>query len=523
MATPDKPGRRSPYPATALLAALASARAAGSLAQALKKLHEDPLLWERCRASYRGASKGVELPPVPPRREQLRYFRDRLLDKPEPLVNLKARFMRLAVGQVRLQGNMISGVQPNGADPDERHTIYGDGVIIKPFSEVREVVHPRTGEKVVLGSRGKPEAELTRKSRPRLQTWISDTEEDGKQARGLNMVAIHTWTSAGRVVLGTGSAMAAEQWAVLDLVDSIHDIAGDGIHTLIYDRAITGWCVDYLMGARRIQVLSKAVAKGGRNDASAPIPRLDSQVARTVAEFPHYAGAAKDASYLLRRDALSDMVRYNERLPVGMSIYPTTRRNYDQVRSDVVDLEPAVHDTDDGPCVHELVVDDGGLFLVEQHPEESYRVKTWFISCIRSTPFERPDGLWGTRNEYMIPCASGDFAYVRDWLPDGVRFTPADTEKEKASTDRVGWRLRPLCRADDIADWYNGSGSFETGRRRFSERFSRRNDAESFNQWYEAGLLHHGRAATLSQRSQELDFLLAALLNNSITWRRHRA
>jgi hypothetical protein len=48
----------------------------------------------------------------------------------------------------------------------------------------------------------------------------------------------------------------------------------------------------------------------------------------------------------------------------------------------------------------------------------------------------------------------------------------------------------------------------------------RRNDAESYNQWFQTSLPHHGRAATLNVAAQGLDFLLAGLVNNSNTWHR---
>jgi hypothetical protein len=92
-------------------------------------------------------------------------------------------------------------------------------------------------------------------------------------------------------------------------------------------------------------------------------------------------------------------------------------------------------------------------------------VKSRLLPCDRSDRVQRADGLWGTRNTYTVPCVAGDFTYERDWEPT---------------------------------------------------------DAESYNQWYQQSLPHHGRAASESVIGQEYHFLFAALLNNSITWHSHK-
>jgi hypothetical protein len=182
-----------------------------------------------------------------------------------------------------------------------------------------------------------------------------------------------------------------------------------------------------------------------------------------------------------------------------------------------------VHTTADGECEHRLVVDDGALFLVEEDPEEGYDVKARLLPCERSDRFRGPDGRRGTRSRYKVPCPAGDFEYERVWEPAGTRYTPDSVKKDRAPEDRIGWQLRPLNRADDLVEWYNHDVPMhQITRRRFSDIFSRRNDAEAYNQWYQCSLPHHGRAASESIAMQELDFLLAGLLNNSITWHNHK-
>lgn len=522
-------GRQAAYPPIALLAVLAAARATGSLTSAIALLHKDRQLWERCVTAFEQRS-GVRLPPIPPTRDQVLALRDKIVDDPSLLAGLQLRFRVLAVGQARLQGNLTKGVEPNGADPQEAHTIYGDGTIIAKYSDVRHFVDPATGEVHILGSRAKDP------NRARIQELASDTSEDQKVSNGLNMVAMHTWTPSGRVTLGTAVALGGEAWAALELAESLHEIAGDGIHSLVYDRAITGWHVDHLMANCRIQVIGKAV--GASSQQAAWDGTTDDAVRDTVRrrmaekgipEKPEkgrkgHSAFVRDAAFVERRDVLADMLMYHERMPLGLCIYPTSNRNFDLVRSWASELDPQVHDGPDGPCVHRLAVDDGGLYEVEDHPEEDGQaVKTRVLRCHTSTPYRRPDGKWGTNNRYTIDCPHGDIEYERTWKPTGMRYSPAtDKNDRRAPEDAVGWRLRPLSRADDIATWYNdaersGRDHF-AGARPFSDVYSRRNDAESYNEWYQRSLPHHGRAASLNPAAQELDFLLGALLNNTITW-----
>ena len=258
---PKKPGRKADFPPLALVACLTGARITGSVASAVNLLHKDEHLWEQCADAYEQRS-GVRLPPAPPTYDQVRGMRDRIAADPDLLARIQQRFREIAVGQARLQGNLRPGVEPNGAQPLEAHAVYGDGTIIAEYSDVRVVQDPVTKKGVVIGSRA------TNPEQARVQRTVSDTKQDDKDSRGLNMVALHTWTTSGRVTLGTAVALGAEAWAAMDLIESLHKIAGDGIHSLIYDRAITGWHVDALMANCRIQVIGKAVGVGSRKAVS---------------------------------------------------------------------------------------------------------------------------------------------------------------------------------------------------------------------------------------------------------------
>ena len=251
---------------------------------------------------------------------------------------------------------------------------------------------------------------------------------------------------------------------------------------------------------------------------------LQDAVNRRLAE--HKAEPTNDNLFLLRREVLADMLRYHDRLPLGVCIYPTSKRNFDLVHSFARELDPIVHQLAEGDCTHRVALDDGGLFEVTEDPDnETKLVKVRLLRCHKSTPYQRSNGKWGVLNRYTIPCSGGDFEHERTWEPVGTRHTP-DSGDDRAPTDPIGWRLRPLSRADDIAAWYNaeepGRDDHWTSARPFSAIFSRRNDAESFNEFYQQSLPHHGRANCLDTAGQELDFLLGALLGNTITWANRR-
>ncbi len=500
-------GRRSHYSTAILLAMAAASRVTGSQSSALRVLIDEPRLWQECRQAVNGRTEGGSRVP-PPSRDNVLYFRKALIEHPDALGRLQDRFRMMALSQARQLGNLTQGQAVNWAQPDPRHVVYGDGTVIAPHTNVRRMHHPVTGALILDGSRA------SNPSRARVQQAFSALEEDGKDKHGLNMVALHTWTSAGRVVLGTGVAMRAESWAMLDLLDDVAVKAQGGVHSLVYDRAITGWHVDHLMANHRIQLIGKGVASGGGpNDFG-----FDDRIRHEVEQ--HNLRMSHPLASVLRRDVIERIVRSQDHIPVGLSIYPTTGAKYDYSRSAVVELPPAVHDTAAGPCRHDLVVDDGGLFVAAPHPDEPIMVKTQHLRCDSSIPVQRSNGRWGTETTWTIPCQHGAFTYRRTWTPDGVRHRPRAVGEKIDTTvsDPIGWKLRPLSRCDDVTHWYNDGARDRGHDLAFSRIYGVRNDAESYNQWFQSNLFHKGRAATLDPRSQELDWLLAAVVNNVRTW-----
>jgi hypothetical protein len=406
----------------------------------------------------------------------------------------------------RRLGNLVSGYEPDWAAPDARHTIYGDGTYLTPYSDVRAVRDPITGEIHYLGSRATQRpARLARE-----KELTKSTLDDKAHLRGINHVALYTWTGSGRVVLTTGQAFGAESTEALRLIDQIAELAGDGIHTLVYDRAITGWIVDYLMARHRIQTIGKGVARAATSaleDAIKPVHGLgkDEQTAamkRLAAE--HGVELTRDIAPLLRPRILDRIANLGQPQPVGTSVYPTTN-GYDVVRGKYFWLKPVTHQTSSGECVHDIVVDDGALYNVFPDPEHGWAMKSTNAECLTSRPSRRGRSGWTVTSTWRIPCELEPFEHTTCWSPSSRREPSPHHEDAHTHLPTAMRELRPLSRADGA---------------RFAAVHGRRNDSESFNNWYKNTLDHRGRAASLRPARQDVDFLTGGLLNNSNTWSR---
>ncbi len=507
LAKPGARGRKSPYGPECLLLAVIVARVIGSTLGGIRLLSAEGL-WERCMHNVALMTDREGLPATPPNRAQIQYFRDKIAASPEVQAEMEQVFRRGALAQAQHLGNLQAGVEPDWANPARQHVIHGDGTILSPYTDVRSVVHPRTGELIALGSRAASYATA------RIPKGCFDNLADGKSARGTNFVSMHTWTRAGRVVLGNATAAGSELWAALELTEAIAEQADGGVHTLVYDRAVSGWPVDFLMGKHRVQVLGKAVGRSSRttrsaeddwdvdNDAQAEVTWVKDRAERLAAEYD--AEPTPAVVQILRQDVLATIFYDKQPQPVGTSLYKTSR-GFDVVFSKHWPVPAASHNTPDGSCDHELVVDDAALFAVGNHPRDDYDVKLAHIPCASSRGSRRADGLWRRVSTYVIPCVQGDFLYTRTWEPNGTFHGPDSPKASRTPSDRAEADLRPLSRAD---------------KDRFDDVFSRRNDSESYNEWFQKTLPHHGRVGTETLPAQQLDFLSAAVLNNALTWDR---
>jgi hypothetical protein len=331
---------------------------------------------------------------------------------------------------------------------------------------------------------------------------------------GINHVAYHVTTEHGPIVLGTKATLGAEQWAALDLLDALGEIAGDGIHYVLHDRIYTGWLIDYLYQQWRYLVINKSVGRAVNDqrtvDGEFSIETLLQERARRLAA--EHAVEQKNAPVMqyLSGHAARQLAESGEPLPVGTSLYPTTS-GYDLVNGRYWDMGFAVHTTAAGPCRHHLYSDDGGLWQVEVG-EDGYLVKTAHCPSLAADPGTGRHGHT-LRTQWLVTCTRhGDFTHETLWAPRSRRWTQADPEGDRAPRNPALTATRPLSRSDDL----------DPDNRRFAQTANARNHVEGLFAWMKRYGYLNTRAAAYTFGGQELDFLSLAVLRNAITWRRSR-
>jgi len=320
---------------------------------------------------------------------------------------------------------------------------------------------------------------------------------------------MHTWTDVGRVVLATGYALGAESWVATHLMRKVQERADGGVHTVVYDGVVDGWILDWLMGALRIQAVNIVKVRSKTDPDTPTRDRPVRAKPALVASRTHaerlLASAGLDATPELveheRVAAIKALYESNEPLPVGLCIYPRTGgRSFEVVYSRHHQLEDATHTVGDQTCSHQLVIDDGTLYVVEPDIEHQHLLKVAMPTCLSASTDRGPSGAWNRTTTWQIPCTHGDFSHQLTWQPTG-EFRAPGTPRPR--TDPLA-DLRPLSRA------HPGFGAV----------YGRRNDSESYNQWFQASLRHPGTAMSLSLAGQRLDFLMGAVLNNALTYER---
>ena len=194
-------------------------------------------------------------------------------------------------------------------------------------------------------------------------------------------------TQAGWIVLGCQQAFGAEIWAARDLIDSITSLLRDRVHTLVWDRAVTGSHVPDLMATRGILVINKQVARP---------------------KEPAGERRMRDFEAIRRHNS-------HEFLPLGVCVYPTGRPG----GLEVVHSNFYRYDLfREGGCTHDLWVDDGALYDVVQG-WSGRRVKG---AHVVAEGVERVPGEHGMTvlTNWVMPCqrtAAGAHRFSTTWDP----------------------------------------------------------------------------------------------------------
>lgn len=497
-------GARAHYPDICMLAVLAAARAVGGVQPVARELSAaNGAAWKACCERLTARVPHLRLPANPPTRDQVQTFQKRI-ERDGLIEVLEEAFVDASVRMAQWLGHFNPDATPQWVEPDARHTIYGDGTVIKPYSNVTTWRHPGTNEIITRGSRAKDA------SSARVQTIRTDTSLDDKGDRyGINFVSMHTWTSVGRVVLATGHTLGAESWVATDLMRKVQERADGGVHTVIYDGVVDGWIVDWLMGALRVQPVNNIRVKSTKDPDDASPDEFVRRRPALVASQKHAERLLASAGLVPtpelveheRTAAIKRLYDSDEPLPVGLCIYPRTgTKSFEVVYSRNHTLEDARHTVGNRICAHQLVVDDGALYVAEPDIEGEHLLKVAMPKCLAATATRGASGAWSRTTTWQIPCERGDFTHDLTWHPSGVFHARG---AKHPTVDPLG-ELRPLARA------HPGFGAV----------YGRRNDSESYNQWFQASLRHPGTAMSLSLAGQRLDFLMGAVLNNALTYER---
>lgn len=543
-------GVRQKYPTSILLFTAWAARITGSLASAIATLDDD-IVWRRLEDTWsdltNAETKGLRFPPKCPDREQVRHFTRSIIANPnygrpgfETVQRweefLQPKLQEIAIAQAKTQGHLLDDSEVDWTHPRPENTVIGDGTVVTRWSDVEQWTEPATGEIITRGSRAI--------SRPRISDGTALTHDKKSHRHGYNMVSLHTATEHGWIVLGTGCADGAEQWAALDLIGSVAKRAGTGVHTLLYDRVFTGRLLDHMLGRHGIRVINKSVATNRGDSSAGPgldeiltvSSETDTELRRAADVFvanlesedrtqvriadlttdqrTALGNAEKAYGRHTRQSELKELYDKRQALPLGVSLYRSTsakhvtgsraaghRPHFEIIRSAPRFVGSVTHA--DG-CNHLLYTDDGALHSVEADGQHLVKVAT--ATCLSSRRkklgSDREGTIYASEDTWVLPCPNGDLTYSTEWSPEPTHPSQKH-ERPRDSIAAVLSDLRPISRsqANEFADVANA-----------------RNNAESYNAWFKRRLPKYGRAATLSKDSQEFDYIGAACVRNALTF-----
>jgi hypothetical protein len=396
------------------------------------------------------------------------------------------------------------------ADMWVHNTVIGDGTITKRYSKLEEVRLP-DGSIEICGSRATDPS----RQHYRLQCRCTDNSEDGKaDEHGINTTHVGGMTRYGYVVLAVGQVDGSEGAVALDLIDKVlQHLPSTAVHAVVYDRALTGWHPNYVLGTYGIPLIGKASPSSlSRKNAPAHVhnawrtsksARRRGKAAQAKARNTSVRKLGRTERDAAAEQALMDAFSGQNSLgqKVGLTIHRDSQGVPQIVYSAYAELGTATHRTPTGPCVHRLVVDDNTLTVVD----DQYR-KVDHPMLLRSRADLREAGFEVTAT-WQIKCDHGDFEHTETWTPPNDRCPMPEHERKKSTSRQKALGLLRLIPQTDPR-WPTLAGL--------------RNQPESWHKTYKASLPNK-RATSPSGEEQLLQYVAIALLYNSERWYRYQA
>lgn len=492
-------GRPAKYPPLMQFMVVVLSRVYGSQRAALQALNKDGL-WEECCTRYRALVKcDVHLPAAPPTDANMdayvhRHFgipevhlvegemRTTYRAKEESLTLLRSEFTTVALAQALKQGLIPADAGiPDFANPDRRFTFFGDGTWLDPFSKATRGPQGKGGKTVVRDSRA-------RKGRHRIPDVCRRGKIDGKNVVGINNIFIGMWSDAGRIVVAADQTIEAENIKALSMIRDLIERLGDRVHTVVWDKALSGQVLHEFAAHHRTLILTKAVARKSTSVFSDGYTARDSLSAEEAFAVVDSQGC----------------------LPLGTTVQ-TVSGMQTMTRSKFHRVQHPTPELDDCPRGHELWVDGDVAWDTYRDPADLGIYKR---AAARSTS-ARPraattlvqddmEVVWEIPIEWELPCPDapgGSHRFTTLWEPFAIANGRPANGPQKAMHD-----LRPIGAEDD----------------RFWDTYKVRNNAEGLNSLYKKMFANDGHAMRLRGHEQLVDQIAAAFAMNAVTWLTHR-
>jgi hypothetical protein len=510
----DGVGQNSEFPAPLMLLLVCASRGCRSeneLCRRLQPGRDSTGLWPWLRTRWR-EQFAEQLGPRAPTRDDLRSFRAQVVAG-RRLDQMRADFQTWSLALAQGMGSLTWKPRENLTDVDVRNLLIGDGTVTRRYSELEEVTY-EDGQTGIFGSRAK------HLEHAKIQRRNTDNSKDGKgNLFGLNITHIGTPTYAGYLLLALDKVDGAESTVAMNLLDEVlAELPPARVHAVVYDKAITGWHVDYLLGRYGIPAVGKATAQNSSPD-KAPPP------VKQAWDIGNKAGKKALAQQVKRRGVRKRQLGPTERAQIatmamtealaelkslgqdpGLTVHHSSRGVPTVTHSTWATLGTASHTTRDGVCRHHLVVDDNTLTVLDEQGGKLHQPPVESARAVREAGGHTITATW------LIPCPKGDFHHTDSWAPRTARRARTDAERRRDRNDRVADRRRRALSLLRLIPQVDGRWNVIAGTR---------NNTESWHHNYK-DLLPNKRASSPDAGQQMLQYLAAALLYNAEHWERHR-